>query len=71
MKLADKNLPPDIGPRGGKHPAKVNVYGRDCLTKECYHPMLNKGVYVNSKGYVRYRENPEWVCRTRALLGCP
>ena len=71
MKLLDKEVPLTIGPRGGKHYTKVDVLEKTCIKKECYRPMPDKGSYVQGRGYVSYYENPEWVCGTRALHGCP
>jgi hypothetical protein len=71
VKIVDKNLPPTIGPRGGEHPAKVNVYEKDCLQKRCYRAHKDRGSFVNGRGYTSYNKNPEWVCITRHLHGCP
>jgi hypothetical protein len=71
MKLTDKKLPPTLGPRGGKHPTKVNVYSADCFGKRCYHPHRDIGPYVAGRGYTSYYEKPEWVCLTRHIHGCP
>jgi len=71
MKIVDKNLPPTLGPRGGKKPTLVSVVDRECMQKECYAPMIDKGPYVIGRGYTSYYANPAWVCRTRLLQGCP
>jgi hypothetical protein len=71
MKVIDKNLPPTIGPRGGKHPTKVNVRDSSCPQKECYHPYLDKGVFTVGRGCASYYKNPEWVCIPRENQGCP
>ena len=39
--------------------------------KDCYRPMPNKGSFVAGRGYTKYYENPEWVCMTNYLHGCP
>jgi hypothetical protein len=71
MKVIDKNLPPTLGPRGGKHPTKVNVLEADCLQKKCYHPHPNKGSFTQGRGYTSYYDKPEWCCITRENSGCP
>lgn len=70
-KIQDKKLPPTIGPRGGKRHTLVDVCDKNCPSRPCYQPMPNKGSFINGRGYTSHNENPEWVCRTRHLWGCP
>jgi len=71
MKVIDKNLPAVIGPRGGRHPRKIDVQCEACLTRHCYHPCENKGSFTQGRGYTSYYKNPEWVCMYRHQYGCP
>lgn len=58
MKILDKNIP-----------AKVDVYVPSCLTRPCYWPRTNPGVFTQGRGY----RNPskDWLCGTRQAHGCP
>jgi hypothetical protein len=71
IEVIDKNLPPTLGPRGGKHPTKVRVVHSDCLTRRCYHPCQDKGSFTQGRGYTSYYKNPKWVCMRNYLHGCP
>jgi len=71
ISVIDKNLPPTLGPKGGKHPTKVRVVHIDCLQRKCYQPHQNKGPFTVGKGYTSYYKNPEWVCMRNHLHGCP
>jgi hypothetical protein len=71
VKITDKNLPPTLGPRGGKHYTQVDVSSADCLSMKCYHPHRNGGPFTPGRGYTSYYQKPEWVCITRDCHGCP
>lgn len=52
----------------------VEVCAPDCVTRPCYWPRPDPGVYVQGQGY-RTR-HPEavprvWLCGTREIRGCP
>lgn len=51
----------------------VDVADAGCLTRECYWPRLDPGIFVQGVGY-RERcpgQKPEWLCGNREIHGCP
>lgn len=42
-----------------------------CRFRDCFRIEKDKGPYTPGKGYTSYYKNPEVVCMTRLLHGCP
>ena len=43
----------------------------ECLYRPCLHLDFNKGSYTKGRGYTYYYENPDLVCMTSHVHGCP
>ena len=59
MKVRDKKLK-----------QTVDVYEPACLTRKCYWPRPDPGVFTQGQGY-RSRPGAGWLCGTREIHGCP
>ena len=61
MKIKDKKLK-----------KMVDVSAKDCLTKKCYWPRPDPGIFTQGQGY-RTRESGDagYLCGTREIHGCP
>jgi hypothetical protein len=53
------------------HTLNVDVSYKSCAKKSCFRMMQDKGTFVQGRGYTQYYKNPQWVCGTRHLHGCP
>ena len=42
-----------------------------CRFKKCFQHGLDKGHFVQGRGYISYYDKPIHVCMTRLLSGCP
>lgn len=51
----------------------VDVCEKDCLTRPCYWPRPDPGVFTPGKGYKSRgsKHSEEYICGTRAIHGCP
>jgi hypothetical protein len=49
----------------------IKVVHYDCPQRRCFTPMLNKGAFIQGRGYASYYDKPEWVCQQQHLFGCP
>jgi hypothetical protein len=62
MKVKDKELK-----------KMVDVCEKSCLSKSCYWPRQNPGVFNIGQGYRSYGDSrdKEYICGTREIKGCP
>lgn len=58
MKIRDKNLK-----------VAVDVFDKQCPTRNCYWARQNPGVFTPGRGYSN--AGKDWICGTRAIHGCP
>jgi len=51
----------------------VDVADKECLSRKCYWPRPDPGVFVQGRGYhTRHPgKKPEWLCGRREINGCP
>lgn len=51
----------------------VNVVDGTCLSKKCYWPRKNPGMFMQGRGYKSYGDSrdKEYLCGTRHAHGCP
>ena len=51
----------------------VDVSSKDCLSKKCYWPRLNPGLFEIGRGYKSFGDSRDkaYLCGTREIHGCP
>jgi len=52
---------------------KVDVSEKDCLSRPCYWPRSDPGIFVQGRGYRSRGGKPlkHYICGNRAIHGCP
>jgi hypothetical protein len=60
----------------GQHPTEINRYTvlsltLKCWKRSCMQPGVNKGTFVQGRGYTSYHKEPWPVCMENHLRGCP
>lgn len=48
-----------------------DVLDKECVSRPCFWPGEDKGIYVQGRGYTSYHKKPRKVCMQRHLYGCP
>jgi hypothetical protein len=49
----------------------VDIYEKDCLSRACYWPRQDPGVFAPGIGYRQRPGKIKWLCGTREIRGCP
>lgn len=57
--------------RDKKNKVTVDVSDQDCLSRPCYWPRQDPGVFCQGQGYRSRSGKRDWLCGTREINGCP
>ena len=52
-------------------PMMVEMRDKDCLSRSCYWPRPDPGVFTQGQGYRSREGKRQWLCGTREIHGCP